>query len=519
MKSTPRWQQLIGAAERWNMPDTQIVANQATLYQKLSWVHIAVKTAAQSGAATPFYVKRLEGEKRIDVPNHGFERLLEKPNPLQSRFEFLEEHFSSFKLTGNSYWFLNRMDAEDEPSEMWIIPPAMIQPVPDGKMYLKGYVFKASTGEERALDVSQIVHFKSYNPVNSFVGMSPIEAAAVQATGDMKMTKFNLEFYGEHNGRMPGVMAFADPINDQDWEKLKAEAKKASKERAIMMLRNAGKGGVEYQQITVSQKDMEYLAQRRFTQEEIYAIFAPGLSSMLSVSATEANAIAARSTFDDLTVWPLLDLTGQKVSKDILPAYGDVVGEFKDPRTKIQDIDLKAQEKYAETHTIDEVRAKYYGDEPLPNGRGELFAAEVIKKAAQQVVANEDGQRQEGVVSQNTPPSIPPSQAMEGGKNLTLPFPEGKGKEEEELRRWQRKAVKAVEAGKSADVGFVTEEIAVEEQERIHEALKGCKSVEEVREVFKSTPSSPPPFRQEREIGEVIQALREAKAALLEVEG
>lgn len=525
----PEWFRSVGESEKWAIPDGSIVANQARLYQKLSWVNIAVSAVAKAAAVVPYDVKKLEGEKRVDIPNHAFERLLERPNPLSSRFQLLRDTFSYFSLTGNAYWYINRVSGEDEPIEIWVVPPNMVQPVPDGTMGLKGYVFRNELGREMALETSEIVHFKDFSPLSLFVGMSQIEPVAVEAAADMKMSRWNASLYGDHNGRIPGIMAFADPIDDMEWEKLKRDTKQASKERSIMMLRNAGKGGVEWIPIAISQKEMEYLAVRDFTKEEIFAVFAPGLAGMLSVSATEANALAARETFNEMAVWPLLEMAGQQISNDLLPVYGDVVGEFKDVRVKRRQLDLDDQKVYSETHTIDEVRERYYGDEALADGRGALFPSEVIKKAAQQVVSTgstqgtaAEGQRQEGVVSQNTPNPQPLPDAGRGESKSTPLCPpifqsENGGKEE--MGRWLRKAIKAVEAGKSADVGFVTEEIEAEVQAEIHKALSGCKSVEEVREVFKSAPSSPPPFRQEREIGEVIQALREAKAALLEVEG
>ena len=90
------------------IPDYSIVRNQAELYQRLSWVHIAVTIVAQTAAGTRLAVKTLQNEKTTEITNHPFELLLNHPNPLQSRFEFLEATFGYRALTGNCYWWLNR---------------------------------------------------------------------------------------------------------------------------------------------------------------------------------------------------------------------------------------------------------------------------------------------------------------------------------------------------------------------------------------------------------------------------
>ncbi|MFH1604667.1 MAG: phage portal protein, partial [Pseudomonadota bacterium] len=94
-------------AERWSIPNSDIPQAQAELYQRLSWVAIAVELVSTSCAAQALNVKRLESEKRVDVPNHPFELLLEKPNPLQSRAEFLTATFAYRALCGNAYWHIN----------------------------------------------------------------------------------------------------------------------------------------------------------------------------------------------------------------------------------------------------------------------------------------------------------------------------------------------------------------------------------------------------------------------------
>lgn len=136
-----QWQLQTAEAESYTLPDPSVYENQADLYRVLSWVLLAIDITASSAALTPFSVARIiAGKEPKDIPNHEFELLLNHPNELDSRFEFLYATIAFYRLTGNAYWWLNSKDKDTPPDEMWFIPSSMIIPVPDKYMYLRGYM-------------------------------------------------------------------------------------------------------------------------------------------------------------------------------------------------------------------------------------------------------------------------------------------------------------------------------------------------------------------------------------------
>ncbi|KKK85945.1 hypothetical protein LCGC14_2768190, partial [marine sediment metagenome] len=286
-ENIPPWLGRTAEAHKHSIPSGELWKSQAELYRRLSWVHTVVSAVAKSCAIAKFEVKKMVGEKTESIINHPYELLLQKPNPLMSRFEFFVSSVSFYLLTGNAYWWLNRDSEDEEPQEQWIIPSHMIAPVPDERMFIKGYAYDPGDGTTINLPTYQIQHFKEFHPLNPFVGLSPIEALAVVAIGDMKMQKWNTGLFADNNARLPGILAFADQIAKPTWDVIQKDTQDAAKTRNMLMLRGAGKGGVQWMQAASSMRDMEFLNGRKFTKEEIFNIYAPGFASMTDVNATE----------------------------------------------------------------------------------------------------------------------------------------------------------------------------------------------------------------------------------------
>lgn len=384
------WLRLSAMDNQYSIPDRTMPEAQKELYLRLSWVHSAVSAVARTGATTAFNVSELDGEDTSSVPNHPFELLLRRPNPQMSRFEFLESTISDYSLTGNAYWWLNRANEKAPIDEMWCLPSHMIKPVPDGRMFIRGYVYTADSGEEVPIDAWQIVHFKRYHPLSPYVGLSPIEALATVATGDLAQQRWNTNYFDKNNAKAEGALAFSDFIDDATWAKIKEDvkARHGGTNREMMMLRNAGKGGVQWISMGMSQKDMEFLQSRTFNKEEIFSIYAPGYASMLAVNATEANSKAGKATFREMAVWPHLVGIAEKITNVLLPIYGDnLIGEFDDVRLSDRGMELAEQNAASQVLTIDEIRQQFWELDPLADDRGIRLLSEPAQQPEAETTA------------------------------------------------------------------------------------------------------------------------------------
>lgn len=368
-------------------PDPALYANQARLMQQLSWVYSAISLVSQSAASlAQFQVMQLRAETKKPIVNHEFERLLRAPNRYQfdSQFDFFEALFGFLKLSGNCYLYMNALSPNLPPAEIYILRPDRVMVVPDRQTFVRGYVFNVD-GAELAFERDEVVHIKTFHPLNDWYGLSAIEALSLAAETDLKEAGWNKNFFDKQFAKPQGALAYADMINDSDWDKLKGESKEeyGGTQRRLMMLRGAGKGGVQWLQMGLSQKDMEFITGRQFNKEEIYQGLAPGLLQMLDKNSTEANSIAGEKVFREYTLYPLLKRVQEKFTAKILPRYGDagadgsgLVGEFEEIRARDRVLDMQERQAYERVHTVAEVRNKYDNDGPLGDERDDLLVAQ-----------------------------------------------------------------------------------------------------------------------------------------------
>ncbi len=463
----PKWLGDTADAMKWNMPNPAIFANQADMYRISPILGTAVSILGSDLGTSKFNVKRMVGEETRDIPNHEYELLIRNPNPADSGIEFLRDTSSNYLLNGNAIWWLNRVSRNDKPDEIWPVPFEMITPVPDGRMYIDHYDYFPGAGKPPIrMETFEIVHFKTYNPHNRFIGLSPIESLAVTLSGDLAMRKNNTVNYAKHGGAPPSILAFRDFVAEPAWSDIKEKIDNARKRDEMMMLRGVG-DGITWLQRALNNKDMDFVANLKQNMTDIFNRMCPGLIAMLDSSATEANALAARATYSEKTLWPLMEVIAQKVTSDILPVYGrKLIGVFDDPRVVDRKMKLDEQTAFERSHTIAEIRKEFYQDDPIGDERDNLLPSQIISKNNFQQSQEQNNQEQ----------NINEQQSIDDMDENT----EDREALKMELSRWQRKALKKV----GQDVEFISDIIPEETMNIIHTSLPDCRNSEDIKKLF-----------------------------------
>jgi len=449
-------------------------------YEVFSWVYFCVGQIAKSAALVDLDIYDTTQDEVVSIKDHPFIELLRKPNHMHSRFFLLESIFSYLLITGNAFIYVTKDRKTGMPIELWPLRPDRVSVVPSAKEYIKGYIYDVN-GVQIPLDRSEVVHLRRFHPRDDFLGLSPIRVIANQLAGDQAAVKWNANFFGPDNAVPSGIVNIKTMVSDNDYDRLVDEWKRnyGGAGRKTAFLRGAD---VEWQSVTPSQVDMQFLEMRKWTREEVFQVFGMPLGKW-SENATEANASIAEHTFLSDTLWPLLCMVAEELTAHLIkPNYGEqYILRFKDVRLQsraeeIKELNIICQGMIGESGfpipilTRDEIRQKYFH-----------MGAYVETEDAGEMISDEDDMEAYGDES-------------ESPKNGNGEQPEKEGTEQEahllprrrlkEMRQWRRKSINALRRGKSAAVAFSSDYIEPQRRLEIMSKLTYAQTIDDVNSIF-----------------------------------
>lgn len=302
-------------------------------YQKNDIVFACIEKIAVACAGIKWeaYNKRLGG-KDVELESHPILDLLNNPNPMEGGAQFMEAVVAFYMLTGNTFIESFRPRPNHPPMELWPVRPDLMKIVPGPKGYPAKYIYKTSESE-RSWDVNpvtlkaDIMHMKSFHPLNIWWGMSPLEAALYSLDQSNSGNKWNLALL-QNSATPSGVLQMkvtdANPsgaLTEESFARVKKEI-----ETEYTGAKNAGRpmlleGGLEWKQISMSPKDMEFLKNKEVTAIDICRVFGVPPEMLGLGQKTYANYPEARMSFYEDTILPLMDRIESALNSWLCPMF------------------------------------------------------------------------------------------------------------------------------------------------------------------------------------------------------
>lgn len=278
-------------------------------YAKNVVVYRCVNLIARGAASVPWRLYRGDEE----IYSHPILELLHHPSPLQGGAAFIETVLAFKLLSGNSYIECVR-DANGNPAELYALRPDRIKivPGPAGVPMAYEYSVNSRTRNIAVNGVSgqaDILHLKSFHPLNDWYGLSPLETAAGAIDQHNAVSSHNLALL-QNGGRPSGALRLSTEMNlTETQRKTLREDVKAAYEGAF----NAGKmmvleGDFEWQEMGLSPKDLDFISGKNLSSREIAQAYGvPPMLVGVPGDATFANYKEARYHLWEDTIIPLLD--------------------------------------------------------------------------------------------------------------------------------------------------------------------------------------------------------------------
>lgn len=327
-------------------------------YQLNPTVFRCINMISQAVGSVKLEVYNKGDRTKTPLDNSPLKLLLDRPNPMMATASFMEAMTSFYCISGNTYI---ESVGKSVPLELWPMRPDKMSIVPNALGYPGKYIFKDG-GIEKVFEVdfvrlkSPVLHVKTFNPENDWFGQAPLQAGINALDASNEASRWNLSLL-QNSATPSGVLQMqvsaANPrgeITEEQYKRMRKDFNEnyvGSKRAGTPMLIE---GGLKWEQMSMSPKDMDYKATRELSSIEIAMIFGVPLEMLGLGQKTFSNYAEARLAFWQETVLPLLNLFVGELNRWLAPAFGNV--EIRPDLDSIEALVQAREQKYATYNTV-----------------------------------------------------------------------------------------------------------------------------------------------------------------------
>lgn len=277
------------------------------------WAFRCVCTVADAVAQLWFRLKKSKNDD-TDV-DHPYLDLLE--------YETLQGIVSFMLLNWSCYLYPVKIWNKIESLE--ILRPDLITIEQSDTGFTKRYIYNGN-GITKTFTPDDLIVFNMFSPLKTYPyeakGFSPMQAVAIQMEMDSAANIWNWNFF-KNNASSRDVL-----MTDQNPDSEVLERLEAKRNMNHKWVNNAHKtailpGWLKYQNIDVSQKEMDFVDSRRFTRDEVLAIFnVPKAVIWIADDVNRANWLTAERTFYKTNIWPISTQIAKRLTKTLFKWLG-----------------------------------------------------------------------------------------------------------------------------------------------------------------------------------------------------
>lgn len=342
-------------APRWMGESHDVYAKEG--FSKNAVVKRSIEMISQGVAAIPIELYKKSTNEEIEDRKHPLMVLLHNPNPFQDKLAFFEEFLSSFYIDGNA--FFNTVPGLDKkiPAELYVKNPKYMKlgisddGLPRQWVYSNGQdttTFKIDYTTKK----SEVFHFKTYNPMDHWVGLSPLRAVADNVDQNNEAGAWNM--WVLQNAGMPSGGYEVDGIlSKPQYDRLKQQIKEnitGPKNARAPVISDGGMKWVQYGQNAV---DMDWLEGTRASARTIaFGLGVPSQLIGIPGDNTYSNLEQADLAFYEKTVIILFNKLIAALNVYLTPAFGDDI-ELRGNFDEIPALEPRRKEKWEKVKGAD----------------------------------------------------------------------------------------------------------------------------------------------------------------------
>jgi HK97 family phage portal protein len=187
-------------------------------YRRNVVVYCCISERATTAARQRF--KALTPDEKEAPPDHPLLRLLKRPNPEQSRFEFTEGVLTNLYATGNAYIHKAR-NSYGMPVQLWNVRPDRMRIVPGANGFVDRYEYRVG-GEVKPKEIpaDEVIHLKFFDPLDDYYGLSPLAVVNRVLQLDDQTLDYLRAFY-TNGGAPAGILKLKEPAEPAERQRIK----------------------------------------------------------------------------------------------------------------------------------------------------------------------------------------------------------------------------------------------------------------------------------------------------------
>ncbi|MGW8422331.1 phage portal protein [Comamonas sp. HJ-2] len=266
-----------------------------TTAQSVSAVYACVQAVSETVASLPLILYKRENDNRERASQHPLYRVLhDQPNPEQTALEFRELMTANVLLCGNAYARIE-LGSDGQVRALWPLNPNRVNPLRANDRIV--YDVTETSGKVVRLLAHEVLHLRHRIGEDGILGVSPI--AAARGVVELAIAEREHGVSTFNNGaKLLGVLKFPGKLKP---EQRTAIASSWSSQHAGGA--NAGRTaileeGVDFQTVSMSLEDAEWIEARKLSVIEICRLFrVPPVIVQSMESANYSNSVELARQF------------------------------------------------------------------------------------------------------------------------------------------------------------------------------------------------------------------------------
>lgn len=238
---------------------------------RIAAVFACVRVVSETVASLPCIIyKRLPNGGKERATNHPLYKIMhDRPNQLQTAFEFWEMMQGHLELRGNAYAEIISANGRVIDELQPIHPDRVIvKRLPSGRLQYEIRSYFGSSIEVKTQD--EILHFRGISS-DGLVGMSTIGVMAESIGAGLAAQEFAARFF-ENDSTPSGVLTHPKSLTEAAHERIKKswrDAHSGAMQHSVAVIEE----GMTYANIGISNKDSQLLEARQFSRADIASGF------------------------------------------------------------------------------------------------------------------------------------------------------------------------------------------------------------------------------------------------------